>query len=165
MVNRLGWKCTLWNNGGGRHLRLGGGEQFVCVPCHISMACVSTHMLWGVGVCSPRKILQIRCSEIASEATFGPKRHYSYHCCLYVFACMTLFSSGRCWRVQTSVSSAEYYIGLLSLGRGHNVARFDTHALGSLRHAARLETSWLGHEPPPSQVFINCYLNCSLLYV
>ena len=42
------------------------------------------------------------------------------------------------------VSSAEYYIGLLSLGRGHNVARLDTRAPGSLRHAARLETSWPG---------------------
>ena len=41
-------------------------------------------------------------------------------------------------------SSAEYYIGLLSLGRGHNVARLNTHALGSQRHAARLETSWPG---------------------
>ena len=26
-------------------------------------------------------------SEIASQATSGPKRHYSYHRCLYVFAC------------------------------------------------------------------------------
>ena len=33
-------------------------------------------------------------------------------------------------------------IGLLSLRRGHNVARLDTRAPGSLRHAARLETSW-----------------------
>ena len=31
----------------------------------------------GVGVCSPRKILQIRCSEIASEASFGPNRQLS----------------------------------------------------------------------------------------
>ena len=31
----------------------------------------------GVGVCSPREILQIRCSKIVSdhEATFGPKQH------------------------------------------------------------------------------------------
>ena len=57
----------------------------------------------GSGGMSPRKILQIRCSEIASEATFGPKRHYSYHCYLYIFACMTLIRidvhmpcSGRC---------------------------------------------------------------------
>ena len=42
------------------------------------------------------------------------------------------------------VSSAEYYIGLLSLGWGHNIVRLDTRVLGSLRHAARLETSWLG---------------------
>ena len=41
-------------------------------------------------------------------------------------------------------SSAEYYIGLLSLGRGHYVARLDIRAPGSLRHAARLETSWPG---------------------
>ena len=74
-----------------------------------SCACISTHMLGGVGVCSPRKILQIRCSKIASEATFGPKQHYSYHCYLYVFACLTLICidvhmscSGCCWRVQTS---------------------------------------------------------------
>ena len=43
---------------------------------------------------------------------------------------------------EESVSSADYYIGLLSLGWGHNVVRVDTHAPGSLRHAARLETSW-----------------------
>ena len=61
-------------NGSGRHLRL-GGERLVCVRKH-------THARGGLGVCSPRKILQIRSSEIASEATFGPKRHYSY---LYVF--------------------------------------------------------------------------------
>ena len=42
------------------------------------------------------------------------------------------------------VSSAEYYIVLLSLGWGHNVARLDTRALGSLRRAARLETSLPG---------------------
>ena len=43
------------------------------------------------------------------------------------------------------VSSAEYYIGLLSLGRGHNIARLDTRAPGFLRHAARLKTScWPG---------------------
>ena len=36
------------------------------------------------GVCSPRKILQIRCSESPSEATFGLKRHCSY-CYLCVF--------------------------------------------------------------------------------
>ena len=30
------------------------------------------------------------CKLVASEATFGLKRHYSYHCYLYVFACMTL---------------------------------------------------------------------------
>ena len=41
-------------------------------------------------------------------------------------------------------SSAEYYIGLLSLGWGHNIVRLDTRVLGSLRHAARLKTSWLG---------------------
>ena len=40
------------------------------------------------------------------------------------------------------VSSAEYYIGLLSLGRSHNIVRLDTCAPGSLQHAARLETSW-----------------------
>ena len=36
------------------------------------------------------------------------------------------------------------HVGLLSLGRGHNVARLDTRAPGSLRHAVRLETSWPG---------------------
>ena len=52
---------------------------------------------------APGKFVQIRCSEIASEATFGPNRHYSYHRYLYVFACMTLIRidvhmpcSGRC---------------------------------------------------------------------
>ena len=50
-------------------------------------------------------------------------------------------------KVQTSefpVLSSEYCIGLLSLGRGHNVARLNTRALRSLRHAARLENSWSG---------------------
>ena len=42
------------------------------------------------------------------------------------------------------VSSAQYYRGLLSLGRGHNVARLDTRVPGSLWHAVRLETSWPG---------------------
>ena len=44
-------------------------------------------MLGGSGGMLPQ---QIRCSEIASEATFDPKRHYSYRYYLYVFACMTL---------------------------------------------------------------------------
>ena len=44
-------------------------------------------MLGGSEGTLPQEMLKIRCSEIASEATFGPKRHYSY---LYVFACMTL---------------------------------------------------------------------------
>ena len=42
------------------------------------------------------------------------------------------------------VSNVEYFIGLLSLGWGHNIARLITHAPWSLRHAARLETSWPG---------------------
>ena len=42
------------------------------------------------------------------------------------------------------VSSAEYYIGVLSLGRGHNIVRLDTHVPESLRLAARLQTSWPG---------------------
>ena len=42
------------------------------------------------------------------------------------------------------LKSAEYYIGLLRLGRGHNIVRLNTRAPGSLRHAARLETSWPG---------------------
>ena len=33
-------------------------------------ACVSTHALGGLGACSPRKILKIRCCGIASEAIF-----------------------------------------------------------------------------------------------
>ena len=37
------------------------------------------------------------------------------------------------------------FIGLLSLRQGHNVARLDTHAPGSLRHVVRLKTSWPGH--------------------
>ena len=40
------------------------------------------------------------------------------------------------------VSSAEYYIDLLSLGRDYNVARLDTRAPGSLRLAVGPETSW-----------------------
>ena len=42
------------------------------------------------------------------------------------------------------LSSAEYCIGLLSLGQGHNVARLDTRPPASLRRAVRLETSWPG---------------------
>ena len=107
-----------------------------------------TLMLGGVwGYAPPGKILQIRCSEIASEATFGPKRYCSYHCYLYIFACMTLIRIDVHMPLLKSpnfgVSSAEYYIGqgLLSLGRGHNVARLDTRAPGSLRHAARFVVS------------------------
>ena len=43
-----------------------------------------------------------------------------------------------------SCQGAESYILLLSLGRGHNVVRLDTRALGSLRHPARLKTSSAG---------------------
>ena len=89
------------------------------------------HARRGVGVCSPRKILQIRCSESASEATFGPKRHYSY---LYVFVYVVR-------RVQTSKFPVYRFI---ELGAGHNVARLNNCALRSLRHAARLEISWPG---------------------
>ena len=45
---------------------------------------------WVWGYALPGEFLRIRCSEIASEATFGPKRQYNYHCYLYVFAYMTL---------------------------------------------------------------------------
>ena len=94
----------------------------------------------GLVVCYPRKILQNGCSDIASEATFGPKRHYSYHCYLYVFACMTLICIDAQWAwpllksPNLRVFSAEYYIGLLSLRRGHNIVRLDTREPGSLRH-------------------------------
>ena len=80
--------------------------------------CVSTHVLGRSGVCSPKKMLQIRCSESASEATFGLKRHYSYR---YLCVFVRHAKGPNFW-----VSSAEYYIGLLTLGRGHNVARLDT---------------------------------------
>ena len=33
--------------------------------------------LGGLGTCAPRKILEIRCSEIASEAILGQKRSRS----------------------------------------------------------------------------------------
>ena len=33
--------------------------------------------LGGLGACSPRKILEIRCSEVASEAILGQKRSRS----------------------------------------------------------------------------------------
>ena len=79
-------------------MRLGGAND-LC-------ACISMHMLEECGGMLPQ---EISCSEIASEANFGPKPLYSYHCYLYVFACMTLICidvhmpcSGRCWRVQTS---------------------------------------------------------------
>ena len=35
-------------------------------------------------------------------------------------------------------------MGLLSLRWGHNIAKLDTRAHGSLQHAARLKTSWPG---------------------
>ena len=72
----------------------GGGGRTICVRAYAR----------GSG-----GMLQIRCSEIASEATFGPKLQYSSHCYLYIFTCMTLIRidvhmpcSGRCLRVQTS---------------------------------------------------------------
>ena len=73
--------CTTVHNGGGRHLRMGGGGG----GANCSYACVSTHMLGGSWGMLPRKILQIRCSESASEATFGLMRHYSYrYLCVFV---------------------------------------------------------------------------------
>ena len=90
---------------------IGVCQRFVCM-------CKCTHGR----VCSPRKIV-IRHSETASEATFGPKRHYSYHCYLYVFACVTLMyrrPHAMQWLLLKSlnlwVSSAEWSIGLMSLG-------------------------------------------------
>ena len=64
------------SNGGRRHLRLGGGGG-----ANYLYACVSTH----IGGMLLQGNFEIRCSESASEATFGPKRHYSYRCYLYVF--------------------------------------------------------------------------------
>ena len=76
--HRSFYHCTKVHNGGGRQFENGGGAN--CL-----YACVSPHVLGGLGVCSPRKILQIRCSESASEAPFGLKRHYSYHyLCIFV---------------------------------------------------------------------------------
>ena len=34
---------------------------------------ITTQQVGGLGACSPRKIFKTRCSEIASEAIFGPK--------------------------------------------------------------------------------------------
>ena len=34
-------------------------------------ACISMQDLGGLGACSPRKFLEIKCSEIASEAILG----------------------------------------------------------------------------------------------
>ena len=90
-------------------------------------ACISTHMLGGLGVCSPRKILQVICSGCASEATFGLKRHYSYRCYLCVFVHRA--KGPNFW---VSSAEPEYYIGLLSLGQGHNIVRLDTLAAQSL---------------------------------
>ena len=92
----------------------------------------------------------IWCSEIASEAMhFWPKAALQLSVRLRMYDSNSyrrphvmqwpLLKSPNFW-----FSSAEYYISLLSLGRGHNVARLDTRAPGSLRHAARLETSWPG---------------------
>ena len=83
----------------------------------------------------PQEYFANKMLESDSEATFGPKRHYSYRCYLYVF--VRRVKGPNFW-----VSSVEYFIGLLSLGRGHNVAQLITRVLWSLRHAARLETSW-----------------------
>ena len=127
--------CTC--NGSRRHLRLWG--RMICVR------------VYKHAHAPPGKLDALR--YIASEATFGPKRHYSYHCNLYILICMYDSSFYRCphamrWAWLKSpnfwVSSAEYYIGLLSLGQGHNVARLDTRAPGSLQQSARLETSWPG---------------------
>ena len=84
-LRKFGWTATSaslisplarqYNNGGGRHLRVHGGlELFVCVRKHAHAR--------GSGGMLPRKIL---CSESASQATFGPKGHYSYrYLCVFV---------------------------------------------------------------------------------
>ena len=64
-MNNQQWQKT-FEMGGGEREGGGGGANDSCV-------CVSKQ---GLRVWSPRKSLQIRCSEIASETTFGLKRHY-----------------------------------------------------------------------------------------
>ena len=59
--------------------------------------------------------------------------------CIDVYMQWPMLKSPNFW-----VSSSEYCVGLLSLGWGHYIARLNTRALGSLQHAARLETSWPG---------------------
>ena len=78
-------------NGGGRDLRLEGGvndswwdERFMCVLTH-------THARGVWGYLPPGKFGKLDALRLLlAEATFGPKWHYSYHCYLYIFACMTL---------------------------------------------------------------------------
>ena len=54
--------------------------------------------LGGLGVCSPRKVLEIRCSELASEAILGQKQSRSSYMAQGVFhpifscPCMHLLS-------------------------------------------------------------------------
>ena len=56
----------------------------------------------GLGACSPRKILEIRCSEVASEANFGQKQtrsSYMAHGVLHpIFGC-------RCMHLLSQLTS------------------------------------------------------------
>ena len=51
------------------------GAMWVSLTCEY--ACISMEDYGGLGACSPRKILEIRCSEIVSEAILGQKQSRS----------------------------------------------------------------------------------------
>ena len=44
---------------------------------HRCLICISIQDWEGLGACSPRKFLVIRCSDIASEAILGQKHSYN----------------------------------------------------------------------------------------
>ena len=90
-------------------------------------------MLWDWGHFWPKKALQLSLLSVRLrmyDSNLYRRPHVMQR---------PLLKSQNFW-----VSSAEYYIGVLSLGRGHNIVRLDTHVPESLRLAARLQTSWPG---------------------
>ena len=117
-------------NSGRRHLRLGGAKN--------SCACISMHMLG----------LRLFLRPLLAQSGTTVIIVIYYHCLHMYDSNLYRRPHAMQWPLLNSpnfwVSSAEYYIGLLSLGQGHNIARVDTRPLGSVQHAARLETSWPG---------------------
>ena len=92
-------------------------------------------MQGGLGMLPPGKLDALRVLLRPHLAQSGTT--------VIVVICTSLYLVRRVQTSEFPVLSI-YYIGLLSLGQGHNVVRLNICAPRSLQHAARLETSWPG---------------------